>query len=285
MASETITASDLIIPEVWGAEIGLKIPKKAVMAPFATVDSTLEGNPGDTINFSAFTYIGDAVDLTEDAVIETRKLTMTTKSMGIKEAGTGISITDKAVLTSMGQPQDKATNQLTLAVTRKMDADLRAAAESTANGSPLVFDGSGDFLTYDAFVDATSLLGDEWDPVEMLGFVIHSKQYARLRKDPNFLSADKVGAGNSAILTGRVGQISGVDIVVSDRTTVDLTDPTTPLYKSLLIRRDALTLAYKRRAIVEKARDIEARKTIVTTNVHYGVQRTDDNGVIVVTTK
>jgi hypothetical protein len=51
---------------------------------------------------------------------------------------------------------------------------------------------------------------------------------------------------------------------------------------ALLILRDAITLAYKRQAIVEKARDIQARKTLVTTNVHYGVTRTNDNGVIVI---
>lgn len=289
MASETTTASDLIIPEVWGAEIGVKVPQKAVMAPFADVDTTLQGNPGDRINFSSFAYIGDAVDLDEDDVIETRKLTMTSKSMGIKEAGTGISMTDKAVLTTMGNPQSQAVSQLALSVSRKIDKDLRAAAEAVVtadpeNGvvasSPLIHDASTGFLTYDAFVDATTLLGDEWDPAEQLGFIIHSKQYATLRKDPHFIDAMQVGAANSAIATGRVGQISGVDIVVSDRTT-----SAAGVYNALLIRRGALTLAYKRQAIVEKARDIEARKTIITTNVHYGVGRSDDNGVIVIRTK
>lgn len=294
MASETTTASDLIIPEVWGAAIGLAVPGRAVMAPFATVDNTLQGQPGDTITFSKFAYIGDAVDLAEDDVIETRKLTMTSASMGIKEAGTGISITDKAVLTAMGNPQDQAVDQLTLSVARKIDGDLRAAAAQVvtadpANGvaasSPLIFNAAGN-LDYDAIVDATTLLGDEWDPAAQLGLLVHSRQYASLRRDPMFLSADKVGANNTAILTGRVGQISGVDIVVSDRTTRTgagtVEDPFR--YQALMIRRGALTLAYKRQAIVEKARDIEARKTIITTNVHYGVQRTDDNGVIVINT-
>lgn len=293
MASETTTASDLIIPEVWGAAIGTKVPGKAVMTPFVTVDNTLVGQPGDRINFGAFAYIGDAVDLAENDVIETRKLTMTTKSMGIKEAGTGISMTDKAVLTAMGAPQDQAVTQLTLAVARKIDKDIRAAAEKVVvadpdndieASSPLILNASAGFLTYDAIVDATAMLGDEYDPTELLGIVIHSKQYASLRKDDDFISADKVGANNSAILTGRVGQIGGIDIVISDRTTV-VNNAGTPNYKALILRRGALTLAYKRQAIVEKARDIEARKTIITTNVHYGVQRTDDNGVIVVTTK
>lgn len=292
MASETITASDLIKPEVWAPVVGATVPKKAVMAPFATIDSTLEGQPGDRINFSKWGYIGDAKDIGENEVIETRKLTMTTDSMGIKEAANGIAITDKAVLTAMGQPQEQAVGQLSLSVARLLDSDLRTAAAATraANeefgtpaSSPLRFDADG-VLDYDSFVDGTTLFGDEWEPSDFLGFIIHSKQYATLRKDPNFISADKVGAGNQAILTGRVGQISGVDVVISDRTKVTGTGADA-VYEGLLIRRNALTLAYKRRPIIEKARDIEARKTIVTTNVHYGVQRTDDNGVLVFTSK
>jgi len=295
MASETTTASDLIIPEVWGAAVGLAVPGRTVMAPFATVDTTLQGQPGDRINVSKFAYIGDAEDLAEDDVIETRKLTMTSTSFGIKEAGTGISLTDRAILNAMGNPQDQAVAQLALSVGRKLDTDLRAVAAADVaadaeNGvlpsSPLrhTVDGA---LDYESVVDATSLLGDEWDPAAMQGMVIHSQQYRALRKDPDFISADKVGANNQAIVTGRVGQVSGIDVVVSDRVTrTGAGTPEDPYrYQALLIRRGALTLAYKRRAIVEKARDIEARKTIITTNVHYGVVRNDDNGVIVLTTR
>ncbi|QXJ40755.1 major capsid protein [Curtobacterium phage Parvaparticeps] len=293
MASETTTASDLIQPEVWGATIGPKIPQKAVMRPFVTLDTTLQGNPGDTINFAKWNYIGDAEDIAEDEVVETSKVTMTTSKMGIKETAKGIAITDKAVLTSMGQPQDQATNQLSIAHARKMDADIRTAAQKVVvadpdegidASTPFIFDASGELLSYDVFADATSLWGDEWDPSVVSGFLIHSRQATSFRKDPNFISADKIPATNSALLTGRIGQIGGVDIVISDRASVDLTDPTKPVYSALLIRQGALTLAMKRDVLVEKDRDIEARKTIVVSTAHYGVQRTDDSGIIVVKT-
>jgi hypothetical protein len=128
------------------------------------------------------------------------------------------------------------------------------------------------------------LFGDTWNPADFLGVIIHSKQYADLRKDDDFISADKIGANNSAILTGRVGQLSGVDIVVSDRVKTTGVGVDTK-YESLLIRRGAIKRFRKRDVIVEKARDIEARKTIVTTNSHYGVARTDDSGVLVLRTK
>jgi N4-gp56 family major capsid protein len=42
-------------------------------------------------------------------------------------------------------------------------------------------------------------------------------------------------------------------------------------------------LLYKRRPIVEQDRDILARSTLVTTNLHYATKRLNDKGVIVVT--
>ena len=59
--ADTITKiADLIDPEVMGDMISAKLPKKIKVAPFATVDTTLEGVPGDTITVPSYEYIGDA---------------------------------------------------------------------------------------------------------------------------------------------------------------------------------------------------------------------------------
>ena len=49
--------SELIDPEVMGDMVSARIPKKLRVAPFAKIDDTLQGVPGDTITVPAYTYI------------------------------------------------------------------------------------------------------------------------------------------------------------------------------------------------------------------------------------
>lgn len=296
----TTTASDLIQPEVWGPVIRDRILGKAVLMPLVTIDTTLEGGPGDTINFPKFGYIGDAADLTENVAMTTRALSMTSTAVTIKEVGVAVEITDKAILTSMGQPQDQAIQQIGLSASRKIDADIRSAAQYThTNGgggdtepttNPLVATGTGaGVISWASIVAGIGKLGDEWDPSEMAGLVIHSKQHTDLLLDSNFLSVDKIGNG-TAIQRGQVGTIATVPVFVSDRATavVDVDGVAAgdqAGFNALMIKKGAITLAYKRRPIVEKDRDILKRTTIVTTNVHYAVKRTDDRGVVVIATQ
>jgi N4-gp56 family major capsid protein len=286
MASETTTAADLIVPEVWGPAVMSVILQKAVLAPLVTNDETLVGQPGDTISFPKFGYIGDAVDLDEGVAIELKKLTMTDSSATIKEAGTGVELTDTALATSLGRPLDMAVSQLATSIARKIDTDIRAAAESTVGTSPLVVADTADVLDWEAVTAGIALLGDEWEPTEMSGLVIHSAQHVSLLNDPNFIGIDKMG-NNSVLLRGQVGSIGQVPVIISDRATRTGagTELSPYVYKALMIRRNALTLAYKRRPIVERDRDILRRTNVVTTNVHYAVKRTDDRGVVVIPTK
>lgn len=47
--------SELIDPEVMGDMVSARIPKKLRVAPFAKIDDTLQGVPGDTITVPAYT--------------------------------------------------------------------------------------------------------------------------------------------------------------------------------------------------------------------------------------
>ena len=65
MADTYTKIADLIDPEVMGDMVSARIPKKLRVAPFAKVDDTLAGVPGDTITVPAYAYIGDADNVAE----------------------------------------------------------------------------------------------------------------------------------------------------------------------------------------------------------------------------
>ena len=87
--------SDLIDPEVMGDMVSARIPKKLRVAPFAKIDDTLAGVPGDTITVPAYTYIGDASDVAEGGEVAIEKMTTSTRKATIKKAMKGIGLTDE----------------------------------------------------------------------------------------------------------------------------------------------------------------------------------------------
>jgi len=295
MATGTTTTLDLIIPDVWADALAPVILGKTVWAQLATQDDQLVGQPGDTVIFPKFDYIGDADDLTEGVAMDTTKLSMSDSRATIKEAGKAVELTDSATLAAIGNPNSQAETQLALSVARKIDTDLRNAAllvaaavgtpgddDYQAATSPLIVGSTATKMSWAAYVAGIALLGDEYDPSELAGVVIHSAQYNDLLLDANFLSADKMGA-NATILRGQLGALGTVPIFVSDRVAKTGTGSST-VYSAVVIRKGALALKYKRRPIVEKDRDILRRTNIVTTNVHYAVKRVDDRGVLVIKT-
>lgn len=296
----TTVSSDLIIPEVWADTVGPLILGKSVMVPLSTTDDTLVGQPGEKIVFPKFNYIGDAVDLAETESIVPEKLTMTDSEATIKEAGKGVEITDKAVLTSVGQPMSETQRQLATSIARKLDKDIRQAAEEVITSveagvdhrgnarpgsSPLIVDATNEPFSWGLFTAAAALFGDEYDPSEIAAVVLHSAQHIALMNDPKFQSVDTFGPG-AVIMRGQVGRIGSVPIVVSDQATATQSADATPVdrVRALIVKRGSLAINYKRRPIVETDRDILARSTVVTTNVHYGTKRVNDRGVVLLDT-
>lgn len=283
----TTFSTDLIVPEVWGNAIMTSVPGKSVLQGLSSVDDELVGEPGDTVHFPKWDYIGDAEDLTEGVAMDTEKMSMSDAFAVIKEAGKAVELTDRAVLTAIDDPDDQARGQLALSIARKIDTDLRAAAlyEHTSTGeddpiattAPLKVAGGAAF-NWEAYVKAVALLGDEYEPSDIAGIVISSAQHASLMVDPNFLSTLTAPNSDGVITRGRVGFLGSIPVILSNRGSA------TGAQKALIIKRGALALKYKRRAIVESDRDILKRTNVITTNAHYATKRTDDQGIIVVTT-
>lgn len=181
MADFITKLSDMIDPEVMADMVSARIPKKLRVAPFAKIDDTLAGVPGDTITVPAYTYIGDAADVAEGGEVAIEKMTTSTRKATIKKAMKGIGLTDEAVLSGYGNPVGEANTQLALAIAAKIDSDCMDALQTAS----LIYDGTAKTISYNAIVDAVDLFEDEMGCSEKVMF-IHPKQVTQLRKTPTF---------------------------------------------------------------------------------------------------
>lgn len=281
----TTTSADLIVPEVWEDALAPLILGNSVMAQLADTDDTLVGQPGDTVIFPKWDYIGDAVDLTENVAMSTRQMAQSDARATIKEVGTAVELTERALLTAIGQPNSQAQVQLATSVARKIDADLRLEAERITGtsgqpgySSPLVVGGTAAPLSWDRLVSGIALMGDQWNPTDMAGIVIHSADHAALLRDPLFISAESFGQG-AVLQRGQIGSIGTIPVFISDRATVAGTG-----HNTLLIKRGSLALKYKKRPEVRADDDILKRTKVLAVNAFYATKRTDDRGVVVIPT-
>ena len=205
----TLVNGDVFDPEVVSDMINAKVSKKAVMSGYIKVDSTLNGVPGSTITVPRWGYIGEAVDLVEGQPIDTTKMAFTTAQYGIKKIGKGVMLTDEAQLSGYGNPMGTATNQIAMSISEKLDNDRVAVLYESKNE----VDATASTIKYSAIVDGVDMFGEEEDSRKVI--LIHSKQKTQLRKDPDFLSADKFQSG--VMVSGAIGRVAGCDVVVSNK--------------------------------------------------------------------
>ena len=155
--------------------------------------------------------IGDAVDIAEGVEAETVKLTTSTTQVTVKKAMKAVELTDEAVLSGFGNPIRETNSQIAKAIAAKVDNDCMDALYN----AQLLFDGSGSQISYDQVVDAIDVFGEEVNTAKVM--FINPKQVTKLRKDSNFISADKYGVGTNVIMKGEIGMICNTRIVPSKK--------------------------------------------------------------------
>lgn len=284
--ADTVTKiADLIDPEVMADMISAKVPKKIRVAPFAKVDTTLQGVPGDTITVPSYGYIGDAADVAEGAEVTIEKMTTSTKKATIKKAMKGVGLTDEAVLSGYGNPVGEATGQITLAIAAKLDNDAMDALQTAT----LTYDGSAKQVGYAGIVDAIDLFEEEVNTEKVM--FVHPKQVTVLRKDPDFLSADKYASG--VVMSGEIGMIANTRIVPSKKVPVVKAGPTGSLvdcYACPIVKLEedgetedavpAMTVYLKRDTNVETERKSKSRTTEITADKFYVVTLSNEAKVV-----
>lgn len=288
MANEVTYVSDLIVPEVMADMISAKIEAKLIVSKIAKVDTTLQGTAGNEVTVPQYNYIGDAEDVAEGVAMGTAKLQTGSTSFTIKKAGKGVSITDESVLSGYGDPIGEANKQLATAIANKVDNDVvevltTPSVSENDGGVQLVFGDGSAKISYAGIVDAEDLFDEEVTSEKVM--YIHPKQMTVLRKDPDFLSADKYKDG--VMLNGEVGMIAGTRIVRSKKVPLDETqafylNPIVKLNNDAETEEDApaVTIYLKRNTQVEKERLASKGITEIYTNKHYGVALTNTSKVV-----
>ena len=199
--------NDIINPQVMGDMIEAKIPHMLKFTPFAKVDTTLVGVPGDTKTVPSWNFVGAAEDIAEGAEIETKKLTASSTEFTIKKAMQSVGITQESINSGLGNPVDQAETQLAKAIAVKLDADVLAALMTAT----LAHNGSAAKISYDGIVDAIGVL-DEEENTDKVMFIAPA-QVTTMRKDPNFIDKNKYG--NDVMVTGEIGIVGNTRIVPS----------------------------------------------------------------------
>ena len=280
---------DMIIPEVMADMISAKVEAKVIVSKIAKVDTTLVGQPGNEVTVPQYKYIGDADDVAEGVSMGTAKLETGSTSFTIKKAGKGVSITDEAVLSGYGDPIGEANKQLAIAIANKIDNDVvevinkEYKEEVAEDGVKLIYDGSAKVIGYAGIVDAEDLFDEEVSSDKVI--YVHPKQMTQLRKDSDFLSADKYDG--KVMVSGEVGKIGTCRVVRSKKVKLDeggtyYLNPIVKLTNDSETEEDApaVTIYLKRDTQVEKERKADAGITNIFTNKHYGVALTNTTKVV-----
>ena len=277
----TTQFSNMINPEVMAEMISAKVAKKVAVIPFAKVDTTLQGQAGNTITIPVFGYIGDGHDVAEGASIGAEQLTTTDKQFTVKKIGKGVDLTDEAILSGYGDPVGEANRQLSMAIAQKIDQD---AIDALYTGS-LTFDGSANKISYANIVDAIDTFEEEYNTEKVI--FVHPKQVSQLRKDTDFTSADKYVNGNYIAVNGEIGKIANARVVVSKRVkeNEDNTAYVNPIVKINFDTEteeatSALTIFLKKGVAVETDRDIDKQVNMIRASEHYIVALTDESKVV-----
>ena len=277
----TLVNGDVFDPEVVSDMINAKVTAKAAMTGYIKVDNTLEGAPGSTVTIPKWGYIGAAEDYAEGEPIDTTKMAFTTAQYSIKKIGKGVRLTDEAQLSGYGNPMGVATNQIATSINEKLDNDRVDVLYESKN----VCDQSISVIKYTAIVDGIDMFNEEEDSKKVI--LIHSKQKTQLRKDADFIAADKIGT--ELLTSGAIGRIAGCDVVVSNKVKCE-----EGVYYNPIIKLDndteteddmaAVTYFIKKGNLVEHEREPGVADNIICT-AHGMAALTNEAKVVILKTK
>jgi hypothetical protein len=269
---------NLIVPEVYAGIVREKIAGKVIVSQFAESDNTLQGQPGETLVFPAWRFIGVAQDHNPGTPMDTTKLKQKTAKATIKMvAAPGIEIEDADNLIAFGNQMNEGAAQQAISMAMKLDDDCIAELLTAPITSPLAKDGE---VTFDEMIEAESLFGDDFNVEDVDGIIIHSKYKKSFIKMEGFVNKDLSyvdGNGAGIQRNNCIGSFMGVPVVVTDRMVNGEKHPI------VILKKGALKTVTKEAPHVETARDASTRSTKVYCSDFYTVALVKEDAVVVLT--
>ncbi|ETA75089.1 N4-gp56 family major capsid protein [Ligilactobacillus equi] len=273
MSSLTTQLAQMIDPEVMATMLQAQLPQAVRFQSIAPIDTTLQGQAGDTVTVPRYKYIGDAQDVAEGGEIQYNQLTTATQKITIKKAGIGVQLTDEAVLSGYGDPAGEAVRQIGLSLASKVDNDIL----DTAKKATLSVNHAIDLDLIDQIsaqmIDSTSDFNYESDDTETGVLFLNPKDANALRK----LAADNwtrsSELGDNILVNGTFGELFGWQIVRTRKLGVGY---------GLAVLPGAMKTYLKRGFNLETDRDIDHKLTKVNADELYGVAIMNDARIVAV---
>ncbi len=255
--------ANIVNPEVMADMIDKKLVDAIKFAPLATVDTTLQGQPGSTIWLPSWNYVGDAATLNEGVSLTPSLLSAGKVSATIHKVAKGIELTDEAVLSGFGDPLGEAASQLALAIGSAVDNETLSIlhgitgtmAYSTTNNTTLP--------TASDIVSALELFGEDIDGPTVA--VVSPAVYTAMRTTvgDTWIPASEIAAGIA--VKGVVGEFQGCQVMVSNK----LKSSAAGAGDIYLVKPGALRIFLKRDTLVEYDRDIYSFVTKMSASKHF----------------
>lgn len=263
---------NLVNPAVYAPMVSAELQKAIRFAPLAQVDTTLQGQPGNTLKVSRYEYMGDAALVGEGQPIPLDELGTNTVDVTVQKIGKGTHITDEAVLSGLGDPVGESTRQIGLAMANTVDNALIAAALET----PQTVSFSGALAQQSWLNNLHTMLDVFEDDGDYPYVAIVSPKTANHIRFEFGTSFNYSEASTQSIISGRVLDFEGIQIVRSRKV---------PDGKVILIKVNnaspALKLIMKRGVEVETDRDIVRKTTVITADEYFAAYLYNPSNVVV----
>lgn len=260
--------ADIINPEVMADMIDKKLVDLMKFAPLATIDNTLEGQPGNQIKLPSYAYVGDASTLAEGIGLTPAQLTASATPVTIHKIAQGVELTDEAVLSGFGDPIGEATKQIALSIASEEDNEMLTTLEGI--GSAMTHATTNDPTDAD-IADALELFGEDIDGEKYV--IVSPAVYTSMRKNTNqWIPASELSAERA--IKGVVGEYQGCGVIVSNKLKTKK--------KIFIVKPEALRIFVKRGTQVETDRDILKFTNVITASKHFATYLYDPSKAIMI---
>lgn len=243
--SNATKLEDLFVPEVVADEIDKKLVDAIRFSPLAIIDTTLVGRPGDELTMPSYEYIGDAEAVNEGEDIPIKKLSQDTEKVKVSKIGRAVEFSDEALISGYGNVAEEAAKQVVIAINSKLEADLikEMSTKATLTSTLDLTTAGAKNITHE-IADALAKFGEDIDGEKVL--LVPPVVYTALIKSDGWIPNTEAGA--NILISGTVGTIFGMQVVISNRLATDK--------EAYIVKPGALRIVMKRNTLVEFDRDI-----------------------------